>query len=160
MQARPGDGILMISSLLLAMMLYAMPLPKLMGFGRPEWVALVLIYWAVFMPNRLGPGFAWIVGLTLDVLHGMLLGKNALAMLLLVFLAQRLHKRLQMFPAVQQSAIVFILIGLQLLLLHWVDGLTGQSVQTMWFLLPAVTSALFWIPMYFLLRWSRHRLGS
>ena len=160
MQSRPGDGILMVVSLVLAMMLYAMPLPTLIGFGRPEWVSLVLVYWAIFLPARLGPGVAWLVGLVIDVLHGMLLGKNALAMLILVFLAQCLHKRLQMFPAIQQAGIVFILIGLQLLVLHWIDSVTGQSVRTMWFLLPAATSALFWVPMYFLLRWARHRLSS
>lgn len=160
MQSRPGDGILILVSLLLAMVLYAMPLPTLVAFGRPEWVALVLIYWAVFLPSRLGPGFAWLVGLVMDVLQGALLGKNALVMLLLVYLAQRLHKRLQMFPAIQQAGIVFILIGLQLLMLHWIDSLTGHAVRTMWFLLPALTSAVFWIPLYFLLRWARHRFRA
>lgn len=160
MEARPGDGILMVISLVLAVMLYATPLPTMIGFGRPEWVGLVMIYWAVFTPTRMGPGVAWVIGLVLDVLHGALLGKNALAMLVLVFLAQRLHKRLKMFPAIQQAGIVFILIGLQLLLLHWIDSLLGNPVRTMWFLLPAATSALFWIPLYFLLRWARQRLSA
>ena len=43
------------------------PLPGWLDPFRPEWVALVLIYWCMAVPNRVGVGVAWIVGLLQEV---------------------------------------------------------------------------------------------
>lgn len=150
----------MVASFLLAIMLYSMPLPHLVEAGRPEWIALVLVYWAVALPDRVGVGVAWSVGLLMDVLLGTLLGKHALAMALLVFLAHRLYQRLRMFPALQQAFIIFILIGLDLLLLHWIDRLAGSAPVTMHFLVPAATSAFLWPAVYFVLHTVRLRFRT
>ena len=50
---------------------------------RPEWVPMVLIYWVMALPYRIGIGSAWIVGLVLDILEGSILGLNAMALVII-----------------------------------------------------------------------------
>ncbi len=157
MEGRPGDSLLIVISFLVAVMVYNMPLPHVIEYGRPEWVSLVLLYWAVALPNRIGLAAAWAIGLILDVLSGAVLGRSALAMLLLAFLAKRLYQRLRMFPALQQALIVFLVIGLQLLLLHWIDSFHAVVSPPYLYLIPSLTSALFWPFVYFLLHAARLR---
>ncbi len=157
MEGRPGDNLLIVVSFIVAIVVYNIPLPHVIEYGRPEWISLVLLYWAVALPNRIGLATAWSIGLLLDVLTGAILGRNALAMLLLAFLAHRLYQRLRMFPALQQALIVFLVVGLQLLLLHWIDSFHAVVSPPYFYLIPSLTSALFWPLVYFLLHTARLR---
>ena len=75
-------------TLLLGMVLSVLPLPDFvppeLGFVRPDWVAMVLIYWILALPHRVGLITAWIAGLGMDVLLGTLLGQHALSYLSLI----------------------------------------------------------------------------
>ena len=68
-----------IVSLIVAMMLALMPLPGGMSVFRPDWVALMMILWAMTVPRAYGVGVAWVIGLVLDVAQGSLLGQHAQA---------------------------------------------------------------------------------
>ena len=65
---KPQGGLIIVMSVLLAMILMLMPLPDSFRFFRPEWVLLTLMYWAMALPRRVGVGYAWLVGLFMDVL--------------------------------------------------------------------------------------------
>lgn len=102
--------LLFIFSLVVACLLQLMPLPDLMLPFRPYWLGLILIYWALEEPDRVGLGRAFLLGLVGDVLQGDLLGDQALRLAALAFIVLRFRSRLRFFPMWQQSLAVFALL--------------------------------------------------
>ena len=47
---------------------------------RPDWVALTIIYWSMLLPRDYSVGFAWVVGIIVDVAQGTLFGQHVLAL--------------------------------------------------------------------------------
>ena len=157
MRRRSGGGVILLS-LLVALILSALPLPEVAQAWRPEWVVLVLLYWIVALPERIGMGVAWLMGIMLDVLEGSLLGLNALALTVVAYFSLLLYRRVRMFSWLQQALFVFALVALNQILCHWVKGILGSSTQTLMFLLPAIISALLWPWVFVLLRGVRRSL--
>lgn len=123
---------------------------------RPEWVPMVMIYWVMALPYRVGIGSAWVVGIILDVLEGSVLGLNALGLVIIAYVTLNLHQRLRMFSALQQAGLVFALVGINLVLGHWLQIVTGQTVSSsLMFLMAAMTSAVIWPSLFQLLRHTR-----
>jgi rod shape-determining protein MreD len=131
-------------SFVVALVLSIVPLPPFLQWARPEWVALVLIYWVIALPNRVGVTIGFVVGVLLDVLEGSTLGQNALALVVVAYFSCLLYQRLRMFVLWQQAMMVFILIGVNQLVYQWVHSLGTIGDRTLAFLLPALVSALFW----------------
>lgn len=146
-----GGGIILIS-VIIALALTIMPLPSSLELVRPEWAVMVIVYWSMALPQRVGVGFAWLVGLILDVLKGALLGQYALTLALITLIVLRLHQRMRVFPLWQQSLTVALLIILQSILVFWIKGITGELPDFWLMLLPAVSTFIFWSPVYLLLR--------
>lgn len=80
---------------------------NLMPFGRnpalPDLLALVLVFWNVHQPRRVGVGAAFVFGLLMDVHEGALLGQHALAYTLLSYFAIAVHRRLRWFSLPAQA---------------------------------------------------------
>lgn len=144
---------------LVALTLSTLPMPESLEWGRPEWVALTLIYWAVALPHRVGVWTGWTIGLLMDILLGSLLGIHALSFALVAFLAQRLHQRIRMFPLWQQAFIVLVLIGMHQMLMHWAQLSLGTGSDSLIFLLPSVVSCLLWPWLFVILRGLRRTMG-
>lgn len=140
-----------------AIILSIMPVPAWAEPFRPDWVALVLIYWCMTAPDRVGVASGWLVGLIMDVLYGSLLGQQALAKTLLAFLVLKIHLQLRMFPRWQQGVTVFVLIGLNQLLVVWIKGAIGQAPNSWAYWVQTVVSALIWPWLFILLRDLRRR---
>ncbi len=153
-----GRGII-AATLAIAIWLSVIPLPDWARWARPEWVALATIYWVIALPHRIGIGSAFFAGLILDVVEGAPLGENAFALAIVAYLALILYQRMRMYAFWQQSGIVFVLVGLNQLLCHWVQTLTTKVVPTMLFLLPALVSALLWPTVLLLLRKIRRQFA-
>ena len=150
--ARHHGGATLLLTFIGALMLQMLPLPEWAQALRPDWVALVLIYWCIALPDRVGVGIGWLAGLMLDVAHGALLGQNALALAVVAYLAIRLHQRIRVFPLWQQAVSALLLVTLHLMLVLWLKGATGQSAETWAYWLPALTSMLLWPPTFLILR--------
>lgn len=146
-------------SLALALLLSVATLPGFMEVGRPLWLALILTYWVLALPHRVGMTTAWCVGLLADVLNGTLLGQNALIVTLVTFLVLSLHQRLRMFPMWQQSMVLLVVFGLAQLVQLWLNALTGSRPPTLAFVLPALVSALLWPWVCVILRGVHKRLN-
>ena len=76
-------------------------------WGRAAWVpdglALVLVFWTIHQPQRVGMTSAFVFGLLVDVHQGSLLGQHALAYTCLSYLATALHRRLLWFSVPSQA---------------------------------------------------------
>lgn len=145
-------GFVIYVSFLVALMLSALPLSEELQWWRPEWVLLVLLYWIVALPSRVGLGTAWVLGILLDVLEGSLLGLNALALTIVSYIMILIYQRVRMFSWVQQVLFVFALVALNQFIAHWVKGILGVSSQSLMFLVPALISAVLWPVLFMLLR--------
>jgi rod shape-determining protein MreD len=157
MPQSPRGGPVIVASFAVALVLTVLPLPAWLDPLRPEWVAMVLIYWCMAVPNRIGVGFAWMAGLLLDVLRGGLLGQHALSLSIVAYITLQLYQRLRVFPPWQQALSVVILIALHLLLQVWITGISGQTVNAWAFMTPALSSMLLWPALFAGLRNLRRR---
>jgi len=131
-------------SFLVGMILTILPLPQWAVWARPEWVFIILIFWVISAPWRVGIVAAFIVGLVMDLLTGTLLGQHALAFLVVAFLLVKFHPQLKSFPLWQQLGMIFILTLLELALQYWVMGLSGTTTKHWGYWLPALTSTIIW----------------
>ena len=153
MQDRSHSIWVIFLSFLIAYLLAIVPFPEWAMNYRPEWVPMVLIYWTMALPYRVGIGSAFSVGLVLDVIEGSTLGVNALALVVVAYVALSLHQRMRMFSALKQSGLVLALVGLNLMLCKWLQIVSGQSVSSnLMFLMAAVISAVIWPSLFQLLR--------
>jgi rod shape-determining protein MreD len=148
---------------LVAMVLAILPLPDSvpieLGYLRPQWVVLVLIYWVIALPDRVGILAAWSIGLIVDVLLGSLLGQHGVAFILVAYIASSLYQRLRMFSLWQQSMIVFAIVGLNQLINFWIESIVGIGDWNLWYLLSSVVSALLWPSVFLLLRYCRRQFN-
>jgi rod shape-determining protein MreD len=71
--------------------------------AQPDLLALVLVFWNVHQPRRVGVGVAFAFGLLMDVHQGALLGQHALAYTLLSYFAITIHRRLLWFDLLSQA---------------------------------------------------------
>lgn len=153
---KPRNLWVIILSLVFAAVLAIVPLPLWLEQWRPDWVAIVLIYWVIALPHRVGIFAAWIVGFLMDVLEGSLLGVNALVLALFAYAGLTIYQRMRMFTPLQQSIVVLMLVGLGQLIVFWVRTATGQNTaDDLSFILSAVSSALIWPLMFVWLRFWR-----
>ncbi|HVI25346.1 MAG TPA: rod shape-determining protein MreD [Xanthomonadaceae bacterium] len=90
-------------SVLAALMLGLLPLTPLLQPLRPYWLALVVAYWVLEEPERLGLGFAFAMGVLADLAFGSLLGEQALRLTIMAFILQRFRARMRFFPLWQQA---------------------------------------------------------
>ncbi len=140
---RRGYGVILLT-FLATYLLAVLPLPLWLQWGRPEWLALCLIYWCIALPQRVGIATGFFLGLGLDVLEGAILGQNAFALVVVALLALLLYQRLRVYSLWQQAGVVFVLVGINQLICQWVQNLQGVGATTFLFLLPALSSALLW----------------
>lgn len=147
-----SGGWVIALTFIVAMMLTMVPVPNWAESLRPEWVTMVLIYWCMALPERIGVGVGWIAGLLLDVIHGAVLGQYAMALSLIAYFTHTLHQRLRIYPLPQQALVVLLLMLLQQLLVIWVKGFLGQSPNSLTYWIPSFTSMLLWPWMFLILR--------
>lgn len=131
-------------SLLLALCLQVMPLADGWQVYRPEWLGLMLIYWCMRTPDRVGVFHGFVLGILMDLIEGTSLGQHALIYALLAFLAALVYPRFRAYSLVQQSALVLILLGLVQLVAQWLRTILGDFSIHLAFLIPSLISALLW----------------
>lgn len=146
-----------VATFVMAMLLAILPLPADGQWLRPDWVALVLAYWCMAIPERIGIGIGWLVGLALDGLYGSLLGEQALAKALLAYLTLHFYLRLRVFPRWQQALAIGGLIGASDLVVLMIRSLIHGTPPIWSDTAPMVTNVLLWPFIYVTLREVRRR---
>ncbi len=152
--------VLILISLLLAFMLAVSPLPDQWRWLRPNFVALVLIYWVLREPEVVGITLAWLVGLILDGVTGVYLGQHALSFAIIAYVVIVLHKRLRMFSVAQQAMLVFILLGLDQMINGWIDLVLRGGREELLLLMSAVIGGALWPVVVALINRFHGRLSS
>lgn len=147
-----------IVSIIIGIILQIIPMPSPVDLYRPDWLLLILIYWAMALPNRVSVGVAAFTGLVIDLLYGTSLGVHSFALAVPVYLVAANYQRLRNHSMLQQVMTILMLCVLYHLIVYWLQyWITG--IEFSWlFLWPAVSSVLFWPWLFWLLRKFRRDL--
>jgi rod shape-determining protein MreD len=109
----------------------------------PDLLALVLAFWCIQQPRKVGIGTAWFLGIVMDVSNGALLGQHAFAYSMLAFAALTLHRRILWFSLwLQALHVLLLLLGCQLLMLAVRLAAGNPFPGFMYFIGPVVAAAL------------------
>lgn len=103
---RPARTSFIVVSLLLALCLELLPLGPLPW--RPDVLLVVLTFWALYQPTRVGVVVAFGLGLAMDVHSASLLGQHALAYIVVVTWVQAARNRILWYPTGIQQAILLM----------------------------------------------------
>lgn len=143
---------------ILTFVLEIMPWPVGVQGLRPAWIALLLIYWALALPDKISVGTAFLAGIVWDLLLGSILGIHALVLSIAIYFVAKYHLILRNLSLWLQSLLVMayiILIRLSIffveLILHGADFNTQE-------LLGAVISGVLWPWIFLLMRQIRRGL--
>ena len=134
----------MMLSVIVGLTLGMLPLPEWLDILRPDFLVIVVLYWAIMVPRAGGIAFAFACGLALDASKGVVLGQHALALSLATYVAIKLHLRIRIFPVWHQALTVFWLLVIYQFVVFWIDGATGHPITNYARWLPALTGAALW----------------
>lgn len=146
-----------ILSLIFGLMLTIMPLPGAAESFRPDWLALLVIFWTMQLPRTWSVGTAWIIGIVLDVSQGTLLGQHALTLCVVAFVTVRFHLLMRVFPLPQMTATVLPLLALYQFLLFWINGVAGIDAPSVTYWGPVISGTLVWPVVMMILSGMRYR---
>ena len=155
-----NGGWLILLSLGLAMVLAVLHTPESwtqwLGWLRPAWLSLVVFFWVMELPHRLGLISAWVIGLGADVLQADPLGLNGILLAGITYIAWRFYERLRMYSVIQQCGVVFLLVLGSELMRALVQDVAWGRGWSWGVLAPALMSMLIWPLVYLVLQ--RYRL--
>ena len=149
---------LLIGSFIVAFLINLMPWRGLALQVYPDFVLLILLYWAMQEPRSVGQGLGFLLGLLMDVADSALLGQHALIYVVVVFLAQLLRVRVlqQSLPA--QGLHVLALLSLAQLISVGLNLSMGRELSGIWLIFSPLLSAILWPAISVFLALPRLRL--
>ena len=151
------DFILIGLTFIVGMMLLILPLPHWIVWYRPAWVFMILIFWMIVAPERVGIGVAWMVGLFLDLLTGTVLGQHAFVLSVIAYFMIKFQAQIRSFPLWQKMLLIMFFTGIYLILQYWLMASIGLRPDTWKYWLPIVTTAILWPWVSLLLRDFQYR---
>lgn len=139
-----ASGWFIFATFIGALLLNMLPLQGLFLHLRPDFVALTILYWSIYQPQRVGISIAFGMGLLVDVSNAGILGQHAMAYCVITYFGLILHRRLRYFNSLQQSPqIGLILLLMQLIIL--IAGLvSGYRFPGWYFFLTSLTGMIMW----------------
>ena len=146
---RPGKPLLLPASpafiwgtLIFAMLFNMLPLGRVPWM--PDLLALVLVFWSIHQPLRVGIITAFVFGLIMDVHQTALLGQHAFAYTALSFFAIAVHRRLLWFTVPSQAVQVLPLFAAAHLIVMAIRLLSDGEFPGWSFFFAPVIESLLW----------------
>jgi rod shape-determining protein MreD len=150
---RPVRPSFILLTLFLALLANVVPATAAIDAFRPDFLALVLLYWCIQEPRYVGVGTAWIFGLIMDVADATLFGQHALAYAVLAYAADYFRRRVLRFPLWQQAVQVAALLALCAALVLLIRVVGGAPLPRWTYAVPPIVGALLWPPLSVLLQY-------
>jgi rod shape-determining protein MreD len=122
---------------------------------RPDFLLLVLLFWVIYQPARVGLGAAWALGLIIDLTDGSILGQHALAYAVTTFALMLLQRRMFNFPPWQQTMHIAGLLLIEQSMSVVVATFVGDSFHALQYFSAILTGTICWIPLWSILHSQR-----
>ncbi|MEK7877934.1 MAG: rod shape-determining protein MreD [Pseudomonadota bacterium] len=139
-------------TLIAALMVNLLPWSGPWLTAKPDFVALIVLYWCIQQPRRFGFAVAWLMGLMMDVAVGSLLGQHALAYSVLAYAGIVLHRRVLMFGMRNQILHVIPILLLNNLIVLAIRKLGGADFPGYGYFAGSLIAGALWPVMCFLLK--------
>jgi rod shape-determining protein MreD len=149
-----------INTFLVGLVLTIVPLPEVVDPFRPDWLAMLVIFWTMQLPRTWSIGSAWVIGIFLDVSQGTLLGQHALALCFVAFITVRMHLLMRVFPMPQLMATVLPILAIYQFLLFWINGVAGIDAPSVTYWGPIISGTVLWPIVMIFLSGMRHRMHA
>lgn len=140
------------ATLAAALLLNLLPWSGLLFWIKPDFVALVVLYWCIHQPRKLGFSAAWLLGLMMDVSDGSLFGQHALAYSILAYAGIVLHRRVQRFTLAPQVLQVITLLLFNDLVVLALRMLAGGDFPGLQYFLGSLVAGALWPPLSVMLK--------
>jgi rod shape-determining protein MreD len=134
----------------------ALPLNKILLGSSPVWVLLFFIYWVTCLPTKAKFFVALVLGVFIDVLHGDILGQNALALILSGAFIQAIQQSFSVSNLTTQQVYIFIASLIYLGVFLVVHLLSQNFVFKYYLLLSPLINAFIWPVLKFILVRFKH----
>ena len=134
----------MLLAAVIALIFQVVPLPDWLALVRPAFLVIVVLYWSISAPRAGGLFFPFLCGLALDVFRGAVLGEHALALVIVAFLAIRMHLLIRNKPLFEQALIAFAALALYEFVVWCIDGFSGHTLNSGLRWLHPITGGLLW----------------
>lgn len=138
----PAKGGFIFVSLLAALAFNLLPWQDVRGV--PDLLAIVIAFWCIHQPRKMGIGAAWVLGLVMDAANGTLFGQYALAYAALAYASQALHRRILRFPLWKQALHVLVLLAATQLLMLAVRLAAGGTYPGISYFMGSAVGAVLW----------------
>ena len=135
-----------------ALVLNLLPWSGVALWIKPDFVALVVLYWCIEQPRRVGFVAAWLLGLFMDVADGTLFGQHALAYSILAFAGIVLHRRVLRFSGTPQVLHVVILLLMNDLIVLAIRAAAGADFPGYRYFIGSFVAGVLWLPLGVLLK--------
>ena len=126
-------------------------------FYWPDWIALVVIYWALVAPEEVGPFVAFILGTLLEVLFVRNFGVLGFGLASMAFVVNRAHQQLRVLSLWQQTIFIGLLVGIFKLVTGWLYGMITDFIITREYFYSLIGTMLVWPFVFILLQELRSR---
>lgn len=133
-----------IVSILIALVMMLLPVPRWLFFFWPDWMVLVVLYWAMMHPQRVGPLVALFVSLLLEVLFVSHFGVIGAGLVVVVFIVNRIDAQLRAMSVWQQAMVMAALIGIFKLLTGWLTGMVTDFIISVEYWYSLLSNFLIW----------------
>ena len=131
-------------SMLVALALVIVTLPQWVFYFWPDWVALVIVYWALYTSEKVGPLVGFIVGIVLEVLFVRHFGVEALGLATLAFVVNYSSRQLRVLSIWQQTIVIAMFVAFFKLFTGWLFGLVDQFTITIEYWYSSLGNVLVW----------------
>jgi rod shape-determining protein MreD len=121
-----------------------LPVSASVAMLKPDFLALVILYWSIQEPRLMGVAIAWFAGLFMDVADATLFGQHALAYAFLAYAAEYFRRRVLRFTLWHQAAQVAALLVLCAGLVLLVRVVGGAPLPRWTYFVPSLVGALVW----------------
>lgn len=141
-----------------ALVLELAPWPAALHYFKPAWLVLALLYWSLFLPQKVSIGWGFILGLVWDVILGSVLGIHALVLSVATYIIAANHQLLRNLSLFQQSLLVILFVFLLRFSIFLLEFLIHTADFHWQNIFGAIISGILWPWVYLLFRTIIHKL--
>ena len=148
----PVRGSFIVFTLIAALLANLLPWSGAALWIKPDFVALVVLYWCIEQPRKVGFTAAWVLGLVMDVADGTLFGQHALSYSILAYAGIVLHRRVLGFTGTAQVLHVVLLLLMNDLIVLAIRALAGADFPGFQYFIGSFVAGVLWLPLGVLLK--------
>jgi rod shape-determining protein MreD len=143
---RPISGLVIFACFLVSLLINLLPWQAAVDSFAPDFVALMIIYWCLNQPRRVGVGAAFLLGVLMDVGDANVLGQHALAYSAIACLVLLRQRRIAIYPFWQQALFAFALLLMAQLIMVAIRAVMGEAFVGWTYFLGSALAAVLWTP--------------